>query len=67
MFRSVLSTLFVVAAVAYGFGIWLFLLHDQDRLPAHADAIVVLAGSRERLPVALKLAHGGATHSACAA
>jgi|RhiMetdeSRZDD1v2_1073273.scaffolds.fasta_scaffold114697_4 uncharacterized SAM-binding protein YcdF (DUF218 family) len=59
MFRSVLSTLFVVAAVAYGYGIWLFLLHDQDRLPAHADAIVVLAGSRERLPVALKLAGTG--------
>ncbi len=59
MVRSVTSFLVIVAAVAYGFGIWLFLLHDQDRLPTHADAVVVLAGSHARLPVALKLADAG--------
>ena len=59
MFRSVISSLFVLAAVAYGYGIWLYLLHYQERLPAHADAIVVLAGSRDRLPVAVKLAETG--------
>jgi uncharacterized SAM-binding protein YcdF (DUF218 family) len=56
MFRGLISALFTAAVIAYGYGIWLFLLHGQDRLPAHADAIVVLAGSTHRLPVALKLA-----------
>src|SRR5262249_46500087 len=55
MFRSVTSLLVVAAAVAYGFGIWLFLLHPQDGLPRKADAVYVLAGSRSRLPVALSL------------
>jgi uncharacterized SAM-binding protein YcdF (DUF218 family) len=56
LIRTVFSPLVLAAAVAYGFGIWLFPLHNQDRLPAHADAIVVLAGSQARLPVALQLA-----------
>ena len=55
MFRSSFSALFTIAVVAYGYGIWLLLLHGQDRLPARADAVVVLAGSTHRLPVALKL------------
>jgi len=55
MLRSVISFLVVVAAVAYGFGIWLFLLHPQDGLPRKADAVFVLAGGRSRLPVALDL------------
>ena len=55
MFRSVLSLLVIVAAAAYGFGIWLFLLHPQDNLPRTADAVVVLSGGRSRLPVALHL------------
>src|SRR5439155_9466191 len=59
MVRNVVSFLFVVAAVAYGFGIWLFLLRDQDRLPANADAVFVLAGSDARLPVALNLVEHG--------
>ena len=59
MGRTVLSFLVLVAAMAYGFGIWLFLLHPGDRLPAHTDAIVVLAGSEARLPVALGLVEHG--------
>ena len=55
MVRSVISLLVLAAAVAYGFGIWLFLLHPQNGLPHKADAVFVLSGSRSRLPVALKL------------
>jgi len=55
MLRSITSFLVVAAAVAYGFGIWLFLLHPQDQLPRKADAVYVLAGNRNRLPVALAL------------
>src|SRR5262245_32186637 len=55
MIRNVVSFLLVLAAVAYGFGIWLFLLHEQDRLPSAADAVFVLAGSETRLPLALNL------------
>src|SRR6478609_1661977 len=55
MLRSVISLLVLAAAVAYGFGVWLFLLHRQDGLPRKADAVFVLAGSRSRLPVALDL------------
>ncbi len=55
MVRSLISFLVLVAAVAYGFGIWLFLLHPQDGLPRKADAVFVLAGGRSRLPVALNL------------
>lgn len=54
--RSVISFLVIAAAVLYGLGIWLFLLHKDDPLPGHkADAVVVLAGSQKRLPVALDL------------
>ncbi|HZO49502.1 MAG TPA: YdcF family protein [Gaiellaceae bacterium] len=53
--RKLLSFLVFVAVVAYGFGIWLFLLHPDDRLPRTADAVVVLAGGRTRLPLAERL------------
>jgi len=54
--RSVISLVVVSAAVLYGLGIWLFLLQKDDPLPGHkADAVVVLAGSQKRLPVALDL------------
>ncbi len=54
--RQLLSLLVIAAAALYGLGIWLFLLRADDRLPTHAaDAVVVLAGSRSRLPVALDL------------
>lgn len=61
MGRTFFSLLVLGAAIAYGFGIWLFLLYAEDRLPAHPDAVVVLAGSEVRLPVALALVeHGSA-------
>ena len=46
-------------SVAFGSGIWLFLLRHEDALPSHADAVVVLAGSPKRLPVALDLVGAG--------
>jgi uncharacterized SAM-binding protein YcdF (DUF218 family) len=54
--RRLLSLLVLAAVVLYGLGIWLFLLRKDDRLPNHtADAVVLLAGSKKRLPVALDL------------
>ena len=54
--RPLLSLLVLAAAVMYGLGVWLFLLPKDDALPGHkADAVVVLAGSEVRLPVALGL------------
>jgi uncharacterized SAM-binding protein YcdF (DUF218 family) len=54
--RRLLSFLALVALALYGLGIWLFLLRPDDRLPtAPAAAVVVLAGSTDRLPVALDL------------
>ncbi len=55
MLRPLIAFLVLVAGIAYGFGIWLFLLHPQDGLPRKADAVFVLAGSKYRLPVALNL------------
>jgi uncharacterized SAM-binding protein YcdF (DUF218 family) len=49
----------IVLAVAYAIGIPLFLGQDDDPLPPKADAIVVLAGSDRRLPVAQALFGGG--------
>jgi uncharacterized SAM-binding protein YcdF (DUF218 family) len=59
MARRTVSFLLALAVVAYGFGVWLFLLHPQDRLPTGADAVFVLAGSTKRLPVALNLVEHG--------
>ena len=54
--RRLFSLLVLAVIVLYGLGVWLFLLRKDDRLPTHAaDAVVVLAGSRQRLPVALDL------------
>jgi uncharacterized SAM-binding protein YcdF (DUF218 family) len=39
-------------------GTWLFVVHHDDR-PIHADAVVVLAGTIERLPVAQELMRRG--------
>jgi uncharacterized SAM-binding protein YcdF (DUF218 family) len=50
-----LLSLAVVIAVLYAIGVWLFLLREDDPLPRKADAVVALAGSRKRLPVALAL------------
>ena len=59
MFRGCLSLLVIAAVAAFGFGVWLFLLRPEDPLPAHPDAVVVLAGSQARLPVALNLVESG--------
>jgi uncharacterized SAM-binding protein YcdF (DUF218 family) len=53
------SLLALTLVVAYGFGVWLFLIRSGDELPAHADAVFVLAGARNRLPVAQKLVASG--------
>jgi uncharacterized SAM-binding protein YcdF (DUF218 family) len=53
--RSVISFLVFAAVAAYGFGIWLFLVHPQSGLPHKADAVFVLSGNQSRLPVALTL------------
>ena len=54
--RRIFSFLTLVVIALYGLGIWLFLLRKDERLPTHsADAVVVLAGSVDRLPVALDL------------
>jgi uncharacterized SAM-binding protein YcdF (DUF218 family) len=57
--RTLLSFLAFAVVVAYGFGVWLFLLHDDDPLPHKADAVFVLAGSRARLPVGQELIASG--------
>ena len=54
--RQLLSLILFALVVLYGVGIWLFLLRNDDALPSgKADAIVVLAGSSKRLPLALDL------------
>jgi uncharacterized SAM-binding protein YcdF (DUF218 family) len=50
-----LLVLVIAWAVA---GTWLFVVHHGDR-PIRADAVVVLAGTQERLPAALKLIRSG--------
>lgn len=56
--RRLLFLIVLVLALVYGVGAWLFLGRKDDPLPAHGvDAVVVLAGSRVRLPVALDLIH----------
>ena len=54
--RRLISILLVAGVVLFGLGVWLFLLRKDDPLPARTvDAVVVLAGSDKRLPVALDL------------
>ena len=54
--RRLLFLLVLVVALVYGIGWWLLLDRRDDPLsPRGVDAIVVLAGSRKRLPVALDL------------
>jgi uncharacterized SAM-binding protein YcdF (DUF218 family) len=59
MFGRLFTVLLLVAVAGFGIGIWLFLLRPEDPLPAHADAVFVLAGSPKRLPVALNLVGAG--------
>ena len=49
----------VALGLAYAVGIPAFLERDDDPLPPSADAIVVLAGSDNRLPAAQALFDGG--------
>ena len=49
----------VLLGLAYAIGIPAFLERDDDPLPPSADAIVVLAGSDNRLPAAQALFDGG--------
>ena len=49
----------VLLGLAYAVGIPAFLERDDDPLPPSADAIVVLAGSENRLPAAEALFDGG--------
>ena len=57
--RRLLIVSAIVLGLAYAVGIPLFLGQDDDPLPPKADAIVVLAGSDRRLPVAQALFGGG--------
>src|SRR3972149_11151107 len=57
--RRLLMTTLLVALVVYGAGAVLFLLREDDPL-RQADAVVVLAGGRSRLPEALALVRDGA-------
>ncbi len=57
--RRLLLTCLVALVAAYAIGIPLFQWRDDDPLPADADAVVVLAGSDRRLPVARALVDGG--------
>jgi hypothetical protein len=51
MIRAVVGTLLAIWIAGV---LVLFVFHHGDR-PAHADAIVVLSGAKERLPVGLRL------------
>ena len=54
--RRLISILLIAGVVLFGLGVWLFLFRKDDSLPVRgADAVVVLAGSDKRLPVALDL------------
>lgn len=57
--RLLLLVAVLGAAGLYGAGVPLFLFHADDPLPRRADAVVVLAGSEARLPVALSLVRRG--------
>jgi uncharacterized SAM-binding protein YcdF (DUF218 family) len=55
----------VIRALAVAFAAWLatasylFLVPHDDALPRRADAVVVLSGSKQRLPVGLRLVSDG--------
>ncbi len=57
--KTFLALLLLLVVGAYAVGAVVFLLRDDDTLPANADAVVVLAGSESRLPVALSLVRKG--------
>jgi uncharacterized SAM-binding protein YcdF (DUF218 family) len=56
----VIRALALLLAAWLGAASYLFLWpHDDDELPPRADAVVVLSGSKERLPVGLRLVREG--------
>ena len=57
--RRIVIICAVALGLAYAIGIPAFLQRDDDPLPPKADAIVVLAGSKNRLPAAQALFGGG--------
>jgi uncharacterized SAM-binding protein YcdF (DUF218 family) len=57
--RSLVGVVLLILAVAYIAGIPLLLNRDDDALPPTADAVVVLAGSGDRLAQAEALFSGG--------
>src|SRR5262245_25695688 len=59
MFGRLVPALILGVVIAFGLGIWLFLLRPEDPMPKRADAVVVLAGSPARLPVALDILGSG--------
>lgn len=58
MRRRILAAVLLFVAMAVP-SASLFVLRDDDELPERADAVVVLAGSASRLPVALDLIERG--------
>jgi uncharacterized SAM-binding protein YcdF (DUF218 family) len=57
--RKLLLLVVLLVVGFYALGAFLFLAHDDDALGGTADAVVVLAGDRGRLPVALELIRAG--------
>jgi uncharacterized SAM-binding protein YcdF (DUF218 family) len=57
--RKALALVVLLGLVFYAVGAVLFLARDDDSLSGTADAVVVLAGDRGRLPVALALVRNG--------
>jgi DUF218 domain-containing protein len=57
--RKLLLLVVVLVVVFYALGAYLFLARHDDALDGRADAVVVLAGDRGRLPVALDLIRAG--------
>jgi uncharacterized SAM-binding protein YcdF (DUF218 family) len=57
--RRLVGLVVLALIIAYAVGVPLFLNRDDDPLPSSADAVVVLAGSGERLAAGQALIGGG--------
>lgn len=57
--RRLLGVVVAIVVLQYAVGAVVFLAHADSDLPARSDAVVVLAGSVSRLPVARELMDGG--------
>lgn len=56
--RRLLGVVVAIVVLQYAVGAVVFLAHADSDLPASSDAVVVLAGSNSRLPVARALMDG---------